>query len=1358
MKTNLIADGLGLVVPMNIEAMCVAESVGAKFQPETYDFSTLPLSKSEKRPFITESLVSGTKLEPKDPGVHLHWALPDGLTKGATRQDGEGAVTFPKTPDRWLVTRVASDLSNPASPVNKIRSWVVESNYISSEAKGGRPATAVPYNTDAPGKNKPLYRYLGRVLSYETWRTNHQQKLKGITPNTNEEYANGLNALGYGSPTFSASYSTSKSAFGFFDKQADLKEFPGAILLSYQVIGWYHNEEDDPINQLPLQFNQADFKRLLEDATAKDQEILNAYYSVYIEDGAYVLKKGIDAGEQLSVINALSSSGFNFLDGLLNRCKWSLPSSIAETLPNVTHTLYTGTINNVKWNGTEPAFRELSKNMRVAVGNTATEALAALMGKVSNMPNPKDVEWLLNALQLGKLKDLLLLKEVDRTEQLNIELHTNGFNASGGGEFWEISKIDSDKDKTGLKSLNKSLGTLLNELNKIQFDYDRNLNEIESARIQIFMDWYRFIQLVRKDEDNHDHDNLEIGNVQGFIAKQIEELNAKADANDKELIKEKIEAIKKLIPKEYELIRNSALRYWQPAEPVVLFQGDEITPPQRYGGDGRFMANKSMVCRLSSQLVNKLVIPKDVVGNEGEFVFEGKDAPQLPNNMPLPHANQFYALFTESCLLNPLVTSLLCKAAGSTMEQKDIQLILRNEREKYLIPTLPLVLSLAAMDQIQSIVSAADYDYLFGSYLKKDDGYSLNLVVKNLPENELKRLQYILISAGIGPESKLKISGTVPSPVYFVEWDKNPWLPYLLSWKVNYFPVADKKSGSTKDIAYSKDFITKNFILENGDNRHNDTLGKKPQPMQNAIFLTPNVKDNLHEQLQKYIDSQPAGTTTALSDLQEKLKKQRSILSQSLNGFNNGLVMRDQVMQLEVTDLVEDDLQEFTNIDVRNVVGSLNKSAPKPEKYYNPIRGGYLQIESLTIVDAFGYTLEAPKVNVMSNLIIAESLKTNQGNNQGFIYLAPRIAQPSRLQFRWLAANHENLETNSHPSTTPVCGWIMANHIQPGLWFYRAEGTAIGSLSLSEDGKSVLWQVAPVVGSDAEANLSKYFATEAGKKVNEEIKNLIIALYNNNKGEYLKDFLQANDLSFRSMKPSGYQQSGSNAVLMSSPIAVAQVCLGIELKGSPAYSNGWDDLQKEIDQFASDSSIDRVDNGFTAVKFPVRLGKTAQTNDGLLGYFKAQDAYKVYRSISVGEAKSGMVVKRTNNDIELALKDATQETIVTLLLDPRGSVHATTGVLPAKAIDIPPSQYADALENLNMAFLTSPVLYAMRSELMPNPLMPIPAQSGGEWSWLQKELEVWTAQQVKPVDDQANLSNVPQEIREGWLLLTNNKK
>ncbi|MGF7038996.1 hypothetical protein [Mucilaginibacter lappiensis] len=1355
MKTKLEADGIGLVVPMNIEAMCVAENVGPKFQPEPYDFRLLPETGGKTRPFLSKEVMT-TDLRPMDTGVHLHWALPDGLTKGAARQDGEGAIAFPKTPDRWLVTRIFSDLSNVAKPVNKIKSWVVESNYVSKNRPDpDRPSMAVPFKPDEDKHpdDHQQFRYLGRVLEYETWRSNYLQNANDSL-NNNDKYANGLSAVGYGSPTFSASYATSKSIFGFFDIDKDLAKLGNDIMLSYQVVGWYHNEGDDPVNQLPLQFNQVDFDGILEAASKEDKLTLNQFYKIFIEDGAYVLVKDISAEDQLRVINALTSSGFDFLGSLLNRCKWSVPSGTVETKPQVTHTLFTGLISNVKWNRDKSAFNGLGEEMRIAIGDTSSQALAALIAKVSDLSDPALVEWLLNALQLGKLKDLSKLQEGDRIEQLNMALHTSGYNSSAGGELWEVTKVD-DKDKDdqrSLKSLAQNMGADLNELNKRQFAYDQGLNEIESARKQIFMDWYRYIQVLRRNPDTPPPHGLSARDIMIFITKQIKALENKTKATNQQSVNQKAEEIRRKLPKGYQLVTTSALRYWQPAEPVILFHGDEITPPERYGGDGRFMPDKSLVCRLSSQLINKAIISKGAVGNNTELVFSKENLPHLPLNMPLQYAEQIYALFTESCLVNPMVMSVLCKAAGAINTQSSIEKAIKAERDKSLTPAVPALISASTMDQISGTISAADYAFLLKFYKNEGDSYALKVSEADIAEKDLKRLQYILISASVTPESFLHYSGIVPSLVYFVEWDNNPWLPYLLTWKVNYYPVAEIKPDSDKDINYEPDFITSNFELGYADNEFMGEPGTITQTFKNSIFLTPHAQENFQEQIQKYIDGQPLDKVDKekLEEIKEKLKKVGSVLSQSLNGFNDGLVMRDQVMQLQVTDLVNDDYQDFTNEDVRNTVANLSKSAPKPSDYYNPIRAGYMRIDSVTIVDVFGYTLQ-PSIKTYGKVIIAENLKSHKDKKDDFVYLAPRIAQPSRLQFRWLAAEHDNMETNSHPDTTPICGWIMANHLQPGLWFYNADGTPIGTLTLSEDRKNVLWQAAPKKDAASDISLTNYFKSEDGQKVNNEMKNIMLALYNDRNGAYLDDFLRANDVAFRAIKPAGQQQTGSNAVLMSSPIAVAQATLGIQIKGWPAYSNGWADLKTEIDQ--SRVYPDRIENGFTNVKFPVRLGNSAHTNDGLLGFFKKEDNYEVYRAREAGRSLSGHVVQSTDSDVELALRDSLRETVVTLLLDPRGSVHAITGVLPAKAIDIPPSQYADALDNIQIAFLTAPVLYDTG-----NPAMPMPAQSGGEWAWLHKELEEWAESQVQPVDDQARLTGVPQEIREGWLLLTNFSK
>jgi hypothetical protein len=107
---------------------------------------------------------------------------------------------------------------------------------------------------------------------------------------------------------------------------------------------------------------------------------------------------------------------------------------------------------------------------------------------------------------------------------------------------------------------------------------------------------------------------------------------------------------------------------------------------------------------------------------------------------------------------------------------------------------------------------------------------------------------------------------------------------------------------------------------------------------------------------------------------------------------------------------------------------------------------------------------------------------------------------------------------------------------------------------------------------------------------------------------------------------------------------------------------------------------------------------------------------------------------------------------LTMLVDPRGAVHATTGVLPTKAIRIPPDQYAEALRSLAITFLSMPILTTGKTINL-----PVPTEPGYAWSWLAKSGSDWTPESVDPVNTQATWSD-RQEIREGWLRLTTTMK
>jgi hypothetical protein len=77
-------------------------------------------------------------------GIHLHWALPDALTRAT---DSPNETTFPTVPNRWLVTRGRLGGDGRATVEN---AWIVESDFVYPNGAGETLGSiSIPY-TPAP--------------------------------------------------------------------------------------------------------------------------------------------------------------------------------------------------------------------------------------------------------------------------------------------------------------------------------------------------------------------------------------------------------------------------------------------------------------------------------------------------------------------------------------------------------------------------------------------------------------------------------------------------------------------------------------------------------------------------------------------------------------------------------------------------------------------------------------------------------------------------------------------------------------------------------------------------------------------------------------------------------------------------------------------------------------------------------------------------------------------------------------------------------------------------------------------------------------------------------------------------------
>jgi hypothetical protein len=187
-----------LLVPIQVDALVVRDT------NETWARTALEEPKPTKGRRKRQKLVPDPfqELDPPRPtGVYLHWALPDGLTRGRFTQGAEAA--FPPVPNRWLVLRLSG--ATPDDP-RAVAGWLLPDvnakEPVRIDAFSGAPLPAL-----------------------------------GDTP------ARPLTALGPGDLAWSGYYDNVLNRFALYDDLAGITE----ETLAYLVCGWYTNPAHEPI-------------------------------------------------------------------------------------------------------------------------------------------------------------------------------------------------------------------------------------------------------------------------------------------------------------------------------------------------------------------------------------------------------------------------------------------------------------------------------------------------------------------------------------------------------------------------------------------------------------------------------------------------------------------------------------------------------------------------------------------------------------------------------------------------------------------------------------------------------------------------------------------------------------------------------------------------------------------------------------------------------------------------------------------------------------------------------------------------------------------------------------------------------
>ncbi|WP_298922290.1 hypothetical protein [uncultured Roseobacter sp.] len=1207
-----------LLVPVDVQALYVPASHSERYVRLPLELGDGADADKTTAPFSTPRA--------RAKGVHLHWAMPDGLLRGEMVDDDDEPVQMPVLPNRWLVVRMSGRRNRARVD---LRSWLIE-------ADTGR-VFDLPKYPNAPTAS------LAQQMTPET--------LTGI--------------IG-GSPNWTASYDATLNRFAFHDQLDGVQ--PTQVLTrqaSYVVIGWWSDRAHDPLGGVFSPYSVArKIDRL--DWTASSAPFIGEWKS----PKRPLSSESDDKGTDLRTALKLSTSQMGLLSGFK---EYSFDEVTLARQRLRYETVLHGAVYGVPITGgvgkdAAPRASQIELSMAPTLERLIAAQAASGLG-VRSGPRKEYFESLLTGVANMSLMNIA---SRDGIVQLDEAEHADGFEAFQGPETYEDVIISRQQ------SAFKAGRPLRTKAAKQKTKAAPLADVIWNGR--------------KRGKHKSDKDSLR------RRAEDIKYGRKGSRIDD--------------APKTRRLKRPGP-RYHRATSPVVGLRN--YGRSQRFLADGRFHDEGKLICRWSDEMATKY--------GEGY---------QASTYVPLL-VNRFVPAITNRILQNSFMGDL------------------------YMMPWIfEAIRAVVRGDQV-----GPTQNRLRGEMALRysQDGVYDGIVPIARGDETTPYSAKVAVSDAVRRFSLAE--GRDPSPVAVTSWVQ-PWSPVWLEWEVELVPGQGFAGWDLGRIDFEGAPVPQ---------------GKKVK-LQGRSAITSGLARTYQAVIDTYLIAENQRDTDDQGEINEGHEGTLADLSAFLKNADLGSVTLDRINDLWLAVDAGPDGQVKAAPD--GVADAL-AAAGLP----NLIAEGALRLTRARIVDSFGRFRDLPT----SKIIMPTALALKDENGAPTLAMPPRLSLPARLMWRFVDPADTSPspvegrldQANPGNMVNPISGYILPDFIDESVEFFDQDGQPLGEVLHDPVTGGLIWESG--VGRDGPASGSPMTGLpETARLCGQIAQGMIETDIRQRNSEQTADkesplsaFLRAVDTTSWSVDSSLASASATIAGLVGRPIAVVTTQLWLDIPQDLAKTGAFGETADDIrDHLIREAVFDVV----KSQEFTVRLGELAKGHDGLYGFFIGDD-YALFHLIEK-EVTQAARVSRQGGGFRAALGGVSaqvggnflpepspldapyigageplgvhvgQKLRLTLLMHPSARVHATTGFLPRKSLELLNDWVSPGLGHVAPSARIGPVL------IDPDKVrLPKIAAFGANQTWTRRNTPItWRDDPILGATQAAVLPSGRVTVEEGYIRIT----